>query len=114
MKINKPFYHFYPAYDICMCNNTKCKKRFDCFRFMGKPEERHSIANYPNECDSFWPYVIWKDSRNRELTLKQISNDHLKNIIIHLFERIEFNGDDGLIQLVKEFIKEAKRRKIYK
>lgn len=116
MKINRPFYLFYDAYDICMCHNTKCKKRFDCLRFMGKPtNEYYSMADFPNECDSYIPYIVWVASGNRGLTLKQISNDHLKNIIIHLFERLNFNGgEDNLAILIKEFIKEAKRRKIYK
>lgn len=120
---NKPFQNMFPAEDICKCNNTKCREKGSCFRFMGASTEYQSMSTFGTEkgekCTNFYPYYVWRSAEGKNLMLKDIDNDYLKNIIIHLFERADneqFEGDfaKNSILIAREFIKEAKRRKIYR
>ena len=128
--MKQPFFGFYPAEDICKCSNTKCKKRIKCFRYMGGNTEWQSVATFGGGKSCFLPYYVWGTSDGKKLMLKEIKDDHLKNIIIHLFERAQviFDEEPGQgegylaalkyaensIKIAKEFIKEARIRKIYK
>lgn len=113
-----PFKDFYTTEDIAKCTNKQCKDRCNCFRYMGKSDadwqSMLTIKGKLNKdtCDCYWPYHIWRDASGKEYLLKEIVDQHLLAIIIHLFERIQFNGEDNLIKLVKEFIKEARKRKL--
>lgn len=117
---NVPFKHFYEEEDISFCNNKQCKDKHNCFRYMAKSNDYwHYLIKIEGKlnkdnCDAYWPFYVWRDASGKEYLLKDINDNHLLCIIIHLFERIEFNNEDKLIKLVKEFIKEARRRKIYK
>lgn len=129
----EPFFNFYPAEDICKCKNDKCKQCTKCFRFMGASTEWQSMSTFEGgkKCKNFMPYIVWKSGDGQFFTLDEINNDYLKNIIIHLLERsvlttesLEENMSSDIylkqleyarksVQIAKEFIKEARKRKIY-
>lgn len=113
---NKPFKNFYLAEDICKCKNKKCKSRFDCFRYMSKSTQWQSMTTYrgtdKHDCENYIPYYIWKDANNKNYLLKDITDQHLMSIIVHIYQRIVENKEIRLCKLVKEFVKEAKIRKI--
>lgn len=131
---NTPFFGFYPAEDICKCTNGSCAMRMNCFRFMGGNTEWQSISKFHNKkeegCEHYLPYYVWRSGNGKNLMLYQIDDDYLKNIIIHLLERaldieqeIEKRPEEkevfslfvkNSILVAREFIKEARKRKIYK
>lgn len=113
----RPFQDFYLAEDICKCNNKQCKQKYNCFRFMGKSTDWQSMTTFEGgkNCENFMPFYVWKTGDDKSLMLKDITDDHLKNIIIHLFERSHNTNyiRERDTKLALEFIKEARRRKIY-
>ena len=34
--------------DITMCNSLTCNKRFECYRFLAKPNRIQSYSDFPN------------------------------------------------------------------
>ena len=65
------------------------------------------------ECEHYHPYYVWRDFTGKSYLLKDITNNHLLAIIIHLYERY-INGETTIIGYIKEFSKEARKRKLIK
>lgn len=115
---NTPFKNFLYAYDMTICKNKKCADRLSCYRYMGKREQfQYYFTNIKKcnkeECNYYHPYYVWYDSTGKSYLLKDITNNHLLAIIIHLYERY-INGETTIISYIKEFSKEARKRKLIK
>lgn len=112
-----PFKNFYQANDITLCKNKKCEDRLSCIRYMYKPDQYWQFYFKENTkcnkdiCPHYFPLFVWSDAKNNRYILKDISNNHLLAIIIHLYERY-INGETHLLKLAKEFSKEARKRKL--
>ena len=114
--MKRPFKEYYSGEDITMCNNSNCKDRHTCYRYMARRTSFQSMfmsktAKSKEDYNSYTELIVWTDARGKQYTLDEISDSHLLNIIIHLFERNNCNSQD--VRLAKEFIKEARRRHIY-
>ena len=116
---NTPFKDFLLTFDMTKCKNKKCKDRLSCYRYMGKPNRyRQSYFTKNNkynkeECEYYHPYYILYDLAGKPYLLKDIADSHLLAIIIHLYERY-VSGETTIIGYIKEFSKEARKRKLIK
>ena len=114
-----PFKDFLLTSDMTKCKNKKCKDRLSCYRYMGKPDKYWQFYFTKNdkynkeECEHYHPYYIWRDFTGKPYLLSDITDRHLLAIIIHLYERY-INGETTIIGYIKEFSKEARKRKLIK
>ena len=115
-----PFKNFLYTSDMTMCKNKKCKDRLSCFRYMGKPEQFQFYFTNTEKCSNkekclhYYPYYIWSDLTGKQYLLKDITDNHLLAIIVHLYDRYVVYGETGTLKYIKEFKKEAIKRKLIK
>ena len=54
--------------DISMCQNEKCKLKIECYRYMAKPSNYQSYANFNEDnCGYFWPIYKAEQEKLEEL-----------------------------------------------
>lgn len=115
-----PFKNFFESYDTCKCRNTKCKDRFSCFRYMSKPIKNwqaYFIGQRKQEdksCKDFAPLYIYRDKNGKNLMLHEIDDKYLMKIIINFYHDmfVDKKYNDIKFKFLKEFEKEAKKRKL--
>ena len=110
-----PFEGYYEIHDVCHCTGKGCDKKYDCLRYMAKKDGIYSQTTFnPEDCDYFYPMLVWGTYLGRRKMLSEITDKHLMAIIVHLYER-KANGDivsGELDDLIAEFTKEAVRREL--
>lgn len=111
----RPFEGYYELHDVCHCSGKRCKKKYDCLRYMAKKDGVYSQTTFnPKDCDYFYPMKVWGTYLGRRMMLSEITDQHLMAIIVHLYER-KTRGDiitGNFDKIIAEFTKEAIRRKL--
>lgn len=111
----RPFQNYYHLYDVCRCRGVRCKKKYDCLRYMAKIDGYYSQTDFnPENCEHFYPMKVWTTSLGEDKMLSEITNEHLMAIIVHLYERRQKRcAQKGILDgLIEEFTKEAVRREL--